>query len=349
MAGESSRGGLTSRLPDLEGATLDGVITVLSVLMVAGLVADLRAHATGLSFEEEGFLTTAHVFFYAMFLGIVATLLVAVHRERRRGASLPEAVPAGYGWAVVGVAVFGTGGAADYVWHSAFGFEQGIEALVSPSHTMLAVGGALFLAAPLRAAWIREGRPAGAAVIPLVVSATLVLTLVGMFGGFLNPLVRPYPSVEGYQTMRHGMVTLIVFPLLYVGMGLALVRRFRPPPGCLTVVFTVPAVAISIAEFNFPLAYPALLTGIVADVLAATWPPTPDDPTAMRVFSAAVPMTLAGTYLVMVDLSYGLAHEQLASGFVTWSAHVLAGTVVLAGVAGLMLSYFAVPGMVDRE
>lgn len=101
--------------------------------------------------------------------------------------------------------------------------------------------------------------------------------MAGDAGSGRPAVVSRLPALEG--PTLDGVVTLIVFPLLYVGPGLALVRRFRPPTGSLTVAFTGPAIAMSVAEFAFPLAYPALL----------------------------------------------------------------------AGVAGLLLSYFAVPGMVDRE
>lgn len=51
------------------------------------------------------------------------------------------------------MSVFGLGGVLDLLWHTAFGVEQGIDALLSPSHLTLFVGGMLLLTAPVRGAW----------------------------------------------------------------------------------------------------------------------------------------------------------------------------------------------------
>lgn len=41
------------------------------------------------------------------------------------------------------------------LWHSRFGIEAGIEALLSPTHLVLALGGMLMVSGPLRAAGFR--------------------------------------------------------------------------------------------------------------------------------------------------------------------------------------------------
>ena len=95
--------------------------------MVTGVALDFRAHAGGRSFEEEGFVTPEHAFFYSMFLGIAAVLFAATYRNCRACATRVSAVPDGYGWAAVGVLPFGVAGVADFGWHSGFGFEEGVE------------------------------------------------------------------------------------------------------------------------------------------------------------------------------------------------------------------------------
>jgi hypothetical protein len=335
------------RMPELAGARLDGVVTTLSVLMLAGIVADFQEHAAGISFAEEGFFTPEHVFFYSMFLGVAGVLFVATYRERLAGATWIEAVPPGYEWAVIGVAMFGGGGIADFGWHSAFGFEEGIEALVSPSHLLLAAGATLFFAAPLRAAWLREGRPTGVAVFPVVASAAITTTLISMFAGFINPLLVPYPAAAS-EPMRMGMSALVAFPLLFVGIGLALVRRFRPPVPALTIVFTSAGLASASIRGYPELVVPALLAGVVADLLVRVRPPTAGATLGIRAFCTLIPVVLAASYFVVVDLAYGITHAPVEEGFQMWSMHAVAGTVVLAGAAGLLLSYLITPGLAGR-
>ena len=48
------------------------------------------------------------------------------------------------------------GGAGDIVWHTLFGIEAGIEALLSPTHLLLAFGGAVAVSGPLHAIWHRD-------------------------------------------------------------------------------------------------------------------------------------------------------------------------------------------------
>jgi hypothetical protein len=314
------------------------------MLLLAGVVADFQRHAAGISFAEEGFFTTEHVFFYSMFLAVAGVLFLATYRERLAGATWIEAVPPGYEWAVIGVAMFGGGGIADFGWHSAVGFEQGIEALVSPSHLLLAAGATLFFAAPLRAAWLREGRPTGLATVPVVLSAAITTTLLALFGGFLNPLIAPYPAAET-EAMRGTVSGLIAFPLLFVGIGLALVKRFRPPVPSLTVVFTAAALGSTAVRGYLPLVGVALVAGLIADLLVRVRPPVAGDTTALRAFCTLVPVGFATAYFVVVELVYGIAHTTLEDGATLWSTHIVTGTVVLAGAAGLLLSYLLVPGV----
>lgn len=325
-----------------DGWRLDATVTVLSVLMLTGIVLDFRSHAAGISFAEEGFFTPEHTFFYSMFLGIAVVLFVATLRRRRQGASWLDAVPDGYRTGLAGVLVFGFAGVGDFLWHRAFGFEQSFEALVSPSHLLLAVGAVLFFASPLRAVWYRADRPRGVGLVPVVVPLALVLTIVSLFGAFVNPLVRPYPHYP-WSSMQRGVAMLCTYPLVLVGAGLALSRRFRPPFGTFTLVFAVPALASSFVEAHPVLALPAVAAGLVADGVTHWRRPTPANPRALRLFGLVVPVVFAGTYFTVVELAYGIAHRPTGQGFPLWSPHVVGGAVALAGAAGLLLTYVAAP------
>lgn len=342
MSGETltDRVGTVDRqLKWLAGPRLDVAVAALSLLMMTGVALDFRSHAQGISFAEEGFFTPSHVFFYSMFLGIAAVVGAATYRNRRAGASWVEAVPAGYGWGIVGVLMFGFGGGADFAWHSAFGFETGVEALTSPSHLLLAAGAALFLASPLRAAWRRDDDASAIALVPALLSAGLVLTVFALFTTYVNPLINVYAATGGESARTLGVPAFIVFPALLVGTALALARRFDLPVGALALVFGLPALASVTLHGNLAFLAPAVLAGFVGDALVQWRRPTPANPRAMRAFGALVPASFGITYVTVVAATVGIG----------WTVHVWTGAIVLAAFTGLLLTYVVVPEGASRE
>lgn len=64
-------------------------------------------------------------------------------RNARRGHSLRRALPYGYGLALAGVLLFAAGGVLDLLWHTLFGIEADLDALLSPTHLKLALAAML--------------------------------------------------------------------------------------------------------------------------------------------------------------------------------------------------------------
>ena len=54
---------------------------------------------------------------------------------------------------------------------------------------------------------------------------------------------------------------------------------------------------------------------------------------ALRVFAFVVPLIVGSTYFVAGQMIAGMA----------WSVHLWLGSIVMAGIAGLLISYVAVP------
>jgi len=320
----------------LEGWRLDSAVTALSVLLLSGIAFDARAHAGGLSFAEEGFVTPEHTLFYSAFLGIAGVIGLATVGNRSAGADWIGAVPVGYRVGVLGVLVFGFGGVGDYVWHSTFGFEQGTEVLTSPTHLLLAVGGVLFLSSPLRAAWRREGDPTRQAMIAAVLSGAFTFGLFGLFSGILNPIANPNVAEQYAVSQQLAVAQFMVYPALFVGVGVALSRRFDLFPGSLTVVFLGPGLmGIAPNPENLPLVGAALVAGVVADILVQVSPPRAGRAAPLRVFGATVSLAFAGSYVLIVE--YVLARP------LALSVHLWAGAVALAGLGGLVVTYLIVP------
>lgn len=332
MASKSVRSAVRGSLAD--GWQLDSVVTGLSILMVTGIALDARAHAAGISFAEEGFLTPEHVFFYSAFLGIAAVIGGATVLNRSTGADWIEAVPDGYGIGVLGVVIFGFGGLGDYLWHSSFGFEQGVEALTSPTHQLLAVGGILFLSSPLRAVWRREGSPSAGELFSALLSAMLAFSLFGLFMSLLNPVANP--AVFSAASSDLGVAGFMVFPAMLVAVGLLLSRRFDLLPGSLTLVFLGPALmGVAVSPDSYQLAGALVAAGLVADLLVQLAPPRPDRVLSLRLFGLAVPLAFGVTYIAIAMVAFEWP--------IAWSVHIWTGAVTFGALGGLVMTYVSVP------
>ena len=321
----------------LDGWRLDSIVTALSILVMVGIGLDAQAHAAGnLSFAEEGFFTPEHVFFYTAALGVAVVLGVATWRNRRTGADWIGAVPEGYGIGVLGVLLFGLGGVGDFFWHSAFGFEQGTEALTSPSHLAIATGGVLFLSAPLRSVWRRSDPVSSAGMLSGLVSATLAFSLFGLFASLLNPIATGTIFSPYEASMQIGIMGFMVFPAVLVGVGLLLALRFDLPPGALTLVYLGPALmGVAVRPEHAPLVGSAVAAGVVADLLVSLYPPRTRHAPSLRLFGGLVP------------LAFGVSHVALArfafAESIAWSVHIWSGAVTLGLLGGLVVSYLVVP------
>lgn len=319
----------------LEGWHFDALVATLSLLMMFGIALDFRVHFAGISFAEEGFFTPEHVFFYTSFLCIAAVITGSIVRNRLRDGSWTSAVPPGYVLGLAGVSIFAFGGFGDYLWHSTFGFEEGVEGLTSPTHLMLATGAALFFSSPLRSAYKRGDSGSGLKMVPALISMSLVITVVNFFSAYINPVMNSTGHHETQNAL--GIVALFTYPAVLVGAALVLLSRFDLPVGALTFTFAVPAFLATIIDDLFLLVLPAVAAGLVGDLINRRMrtkdknilgfvPP-------VRLFGAFVPVAFTLSYFASIEYVWGI----------TWSIHIWAGTVYLAATAGLLLTYAVVP------
>jgi len=212
MATETST---TRYVPKSRPATCDAsprfnwAMAVLSTVLVGGFYLDLWAHAHGRT--DNTFFTPWHAVLYSMLAAVGIFLSIAAWRAWHRGAPWWESLPAGYGLSLVGVALFALGGVADLVWHVLFGVEFSVDALLSPTHLVLACAGILIVTGPLRAAWrdpSRGTRP-WLARIPAVLSLALALSILTGFTQFVHPLVDPWAEVSPFASTAQSEIYLV--------------------------------------------------------------------------------------------------------------------------------------------
>jgi hypothetical protein len=315
--------------------------------MIVGLFIDGYAHLNLLE-GEESFFTIYHAIFYSGF-AVSAGAVYRIARARAR-TDLPihRWLPDGYPSAAVGLLVFGLGGTSDAIWHSVFGIEKGIDALLSPSHTMLFVGALLIVTAPLRSGWSRPGgHDSWSALVSAVISMTSTLCLVGFFGaymwgmGFAEESATPYDPVTGVgdDALILGVSTaMISTAVLFGGFGL-MARRWRLPIGATSVMLIVPNTMI-IGAFDYDAngITAMIVTALLTEAVLAR--PTPDRwwPTAKRVLIVS-PAVLWLTIFAL-RASYGT---------VAWQTELWAGTVFMCALTGAGIALLLDPPTIPND
>jgi hypothetical protein len=315
-------------------AGFDWALAVLSATFVGGLFLDGWAHTHG--HVDQSFFTPWHAVFYAGYAAVALVLGATLVRNHRRGHAWQEAVPSGYGLSLLGALVFGVGGVGDLIWHTVFGIEVGVDALLSPTHLALAVGLGLISSGPVRAAWRRpESAPGWRAQGPMVLALTATFSVVTFFTEYAHPLVFVAAGVNhphgGGETI--GVASILLQAILLVATILLAVRSGPLPPGGLTLFVAANAVAMGFLSFSgdYPMALVvgAGVAGLLVEGLRGFLRPAPARPVAWGLFAFAVP--------ALYYLCYFLA--LLMTGGISWSVHLWTGSIVLAGLAGWLLGH----------
>lgn len=336
-----------SKIPEqVRGSVgFDWVFIILCSWLLGGIFLDGWAH-DHLPATLETFFTPWHGILYSGFLAIAAFLLGTLIRNRAKGYAWHRTVPAGYELSLLGVLIFLAGGFGDMIWHILFGIEANFEALYSPTHLLLALGGVLIGTGPLRVAY-RHSTPEAAngwVQLPMLLSLTFTLSVFTFFSQDLHPMINawiaggPRPSSQDAIFYRSalGVASILLQSGLLMGIILLALRRWTLPTGSLTLLITLNALLLGTQQ---PGQYPlevipaAVLAGLIADVLLHTLKPTANRPTAIRVFSFTAPAVFYLIYFLTLMISDGI----------WWSVHLWAGAIMLAGVVGWLLSYAFVP------
>ncbi len=355
MATTSTMGQEISRPLDdpADSLRFDLYVAVTALLFQFGAFLDGWAHNHGR--VDNTFFTPWHAVLYGSF-GIVGALLIGTQLWNiNKGHSWGKALPRGYLLAVVGVLIFGFGGVADMFWHETFGIEVGVEALLSPSHLILAVGAFLIISAPLRAVWVRGKRLSGwRDYLPVVLSAAMMLNFLGFFtqitylNGHLRWLAGPRPE-HTFENDLMGISGTLVTAGFIVGIMLLLLRRWKTLPfGTFTFIFALNGVLMvwmegeNNIEYIWVLAY--ALGGLLADTLLARWKPSAEQPQALWIIAAVMPFVTTLAFMGGIHI-VGL---QAMGGGLWWKIHMWLGAPFMAGFVGLLLSIVVFPPAVPE-
>lgn len=311
--------------------------------LTVGIFVDGWAHNT-IGAALETFFTPWHAIFYSGFVATALWVGWLVWRGWRSGRRGLASVPVGYELAVLGVPIFALGGLGDLTWHTVFGIEVGIEALLSPTHLLLFLGAELLALAPLVAGW-REpvGRRAPAQVVwPAVLSATAALSFASFMHMYTWALVDA-PSPLDYLSTRAHLSGTLLTALMLSAPVLLLLRRFALPFGAVALMYLTNTALMLAMTGNWnggrAVLLLALVAGLAADALISWLRPAPTRVWAYRAFALALPLLLWVPFYV----------GALTLGRLNISPELWLGVSVMSALGGLALSALIVPPELPRE
>ncbi len=334
----SERAAADSPAPDLR---LDWAIALISCVIVFGLFIDGWAHNHDR--VDESFFTPWHALLYGA-VGISGLALVLTHfRNVGRGYRWTSALPAGYALSLIGFFAFCAGGVADLFWHEAFGLEENLEALISPSHLFLAFTGLLIMTGPIRAMWRRQDtEQSWRGLLPAILSficITSVFTFFTTFAAVTGELIALAGARPEDHTLTdvYGIVSLVVHANILLAVVLFMARRWRLPFGAVTLLFVVNILLMTWMHVNetgeFIFAIGAGAAGLLGDWLLRRH--ALDEAGGFRFFAFILPFAYSLGALLMTQI---LGTSVWGLGGLWWEIHMWLGVPVLAGACGYGLS-----------
>jgi hypothetical protein len=243
------------------GARADAVTIALGFWLLGGLFIDGWAHNAGTLVES--FFTPWHAALYSGYTASTLWLCWLIGRELRAGKVGLAAIPRGYEWGLVGAAIFGLGGLGDLAWHLAFGVEQNLEALLSPTHLLLFTGVVLIFSSPLRSAWSSTApgneTPTLRAFLPTLLSLTASVSACTFLGGYFWALLDQHhlawridsfrQAAGGARLLRMsqelGIAGILLTNALLLAPLLLALRRWRLPFGSVAIFFGVNSILMN--------------------------------------------------------------------------------------------------------
>ena len=314
---------------------------LFGVWTIIGLFLDGWAHSHQ---EPESFFSPWHGVLYSGFLAATLWSGWIAWRRRVPKRSLLETMPPGHLVTLVGFGVFGAGAVGDLIWHEIFGIEANVEALLSPTHLLLLVGGGIALSAPLRRMMRSSATVVSAGEFrPALLSLALLTAVGAFFFGYLSPFGTAVVGLPNATTHTHNLSqitpaigaelrenwalgSIFVTTLVFVVPALFVRRRWKTAPGTFVFLYTfLLLLQIGLDEFKqWPLLAIGFIVGGLVDALIQREAPA-------WLLGALVPITTWATYFLVFELQNGVG----------WSPELWAGVTLMAGLIGGVIGSLA--------
>ncbi len=318
------RTGVAAPTSSVSTRTEDTITLVIITWLIAGLFIDGYAHANIIDTETEDFFTPWHAIFYGAFATLAGWIAIVGQRRADTGPVL-DWFPAGYRTSAIGIGIFAVGGVGDGVWHTIFGVEVGIDALLSPTHLILFTGSLLLLWTPVRAAAARRDPSPGVALGAAALTTALLVFFVEYLFLLSDTSVVAVDfeprTGENWEYVSLFLGSVVVQVAVLIGPLLLVARRWRLPFGAATGTWTLAALLEMAAFDQGASAVQALLVGGLVFDLALRRAPSH----SLAVAAFTGPAATFATYFVVA--------ARIES--ITWPPEIWGGAIVMAGFTGL--------------
>ncbi len=319
----------------------DWLFVVCSGWWTAGVFLDGWAH-THLDSALETIFTPWHAVFYSGILATAFLLLIQLWKNHAIGYRWNRSLPREYIFALYGLALVFIGGPGDLVWHALFGIEKGIEALLSPTHILLAIGGAMVVSSPIHAIWYRDRNMKSIHKIPAILSFSFFLMTLGFMLQFLHPFNFPWMAqsflkenpINSNYGGGLGVANAIVFTAIFMGLTLSCIRHWIFPKGSFTLILTLNAIAVTVMHGKYQIfILTAFISGVLIDILYQKICSLSLRERHIRFFGIFAPVILFTVYVATI----------LLTDTTPWSIHMWMGMIVISGITGWLMTYLVVP------
>ena len=321
-------------------------------LLVAGVFSDGYAHSNFVD-DLESFITPWHGVIFAGYLACLAVVSLAMRTRVIEGADLSHAVPPGWRSSLAGVGIFAIGFLGDGIWHTLYGIEADLEALLSPTHLLMLAGLIAVLTGPVLSRWRLDGADSGwTSIATAVVATTLIMSSISFFlfwawppnngyplAGFSEFAGRQAPNASRFILdvgKQFGLAGYLIYAVVLVAPVLVLSRRWALPRGALTMITMVPWVGLSAAFLSFyawQRLIPALVGALVMEVTLDRMNGS-GRTLVWRIVGAGFPAVV-----VMLDMVV----MRIVWGELGWPPEFVAGSAVAAAFVGYAVSVFVFP------
>lgn len=302
-------------------------LAVFGIWITGGLFLDGWAHNAG---KPETFFTPWHAVLYSGILASIAWFTFDGYRHQR---DFSEPAWRPLRWAGILVAA---GGVGDMLWHTAFGVEEDVEALLSPTHLLLMSAGLVLMSTPLRNL-VRRGAGPGSLreFAPALVGLTGVVAFLGFFLQFASAFkIEDHLWFSGSapdEAQVLGITSILLTNVMMVGAAAWTLRHWRRPPmGTFTLLLSGAALLMAglIAFDQVALVLAAGAGGLVGDLAVRR--------------GHAPRVTLVATPVVLWTAWFGVYHAVWGLG---WAPELWTGSIFLAALTGYGLSLLASPNL----
>jgi hypothetical protein len=263
-------------------------------------------------------------------------------------------LPNGYELGFVGVIIFAIGGVLDALWHILLGIERGIEALYSPTHLILFLGGTLIVTSPFRTLWRELGdSPRLKELFIGLLSMAMGTSFTGFFAmnfwafNSANPTLKfgeisnsnlqsiSDPVLQHFlvqQSQVSGISGILITNAILLLPLIWMARRWRLPFGSYTILLSLPMIFMGVLDADFRMSIVGIVSGLVADFIYKIWRVTPAILYKNVAIFTIVPFCLFSLYFLVL---------QLTTSGIVWIPVFWGGSIVLTMLSGLVLSAFA--------